>query len=121
MGIPHTKKSKSEKVESCMDSKRNFGKPSGQITEREPLNPDLFMKVGTRVGTITAYYEHVTPCVPVVSTSTTSPNPPVHIPIITTAPSLEQTVPLPPLPPVYDIPKNLNEPSSSLLPAYNRP
>ena len=36
-----------------MDSRTNFGSPSGQLVNREPITPDLFMKIGTRVGTIT--------------------------------------------------------------------
>lgn len=57
MGISYgksTHKKNRGNIESCMEYKRNFGVPSGQITDREPLNPDLYMKVGTRVGTITS-------------------------------------------------------------------
>lgn len=28
-----------------------------------PISPDLFMKIGTRVGSITAYYRHIYPVV----------------------------------------------------------
>lgn len=95
-----------------MDSNRNFGLPSGQVTEREPLTPNLFMRVGTRLGTITAYYEHVTPnnfpSVPVNSP------PAIRVPVIQATPPLEQTKPIPETP-IYDTPKKANKPSTSLL------
>lgn len=106
-----------DSTEPCMDGNRNFGLPSGQVTEREPLTPNLFMRVGMRIGTITAYYEHVNPS----NISTVPVNPPaVRIPVIQSTVPLEQVKPIPEAP-VYDIPKKVNEPSPDLLPAHHRP
>lgn len=101
-----------------MDHRRNFGTPSSQVVEREPLNPNLYTKVGTRVGVITAYYEYVTPTT--LAPTTTSPSvPSIRVPVINTTPALcEQTAPIPPL---YDTPKLLHEPSSCVLPPNHRP
>lgn len=116
MGISYTKiKKRKADTESCMENKRNFGVPSGQIIERESLNPDLYMKVGTRVGLITAYYEHVTPSTSAVPPTSSPPVPPVRIPTITPAPALEQTTP------IYDSPKKANESSTGLLSPNYRP
>lgn len=75
MGSSFTKvKRKAKATYNSMDQRRNFGLPAGQITPRDPLTPDLFMQIGTRVGNITAFYKHVTPVSPVSpSTVTTQP------------------------------------------------
>lgn len=92
-----------------MSEPRNFGVPIGQVTNRESLSPNLFMRVGTRVGNITAYYEHVNP--PNFKPSlpappTPPPIPPViRKPTVLLLPPLEQTLPLPPTP-TYDVPKS---------------
>ena len=53
-------KNKNNKERCMAADKRSFGQTAGQIEpQREPINLDLYMKVGTRVGTITAYYEHI--------------------------------------------------------------
>lgn len=105
MGNSHRKKYKFDD-NSFMDSRRNFGSPSGQIVSREPITPDLFMKVGTRVGTITAYYQHVqyntnTNVTKSINTSNTSV---VQTSCVNKLPELEITTPLPD-PVVYDVPK----------------
>lgn len=86
-----------------MESRRNFGSPSGQVVARDPLTPDLFMKVGTRVGVITAYYRHVphnSGLPPSVNSSTSV----VRTPVVTKIPELE-TVKSMSEPVVYDVPK----------------
>ena len=90
-----------------MSEPRNFGLPVGQVTNRDPLSPTLYMRVGTRVGTITAHYQHVSPVnlpSPPVPQSTPLTAPVVKLPAVRFIPPLEQTVPLPEQP-VYDIPK----------------
>ena len=57
-----------------MDHKQNYGIPSGQLVEREPLDPNLYMRIGIRVGTITAYYEYMT--TNTVAPASQKPNPP---------------------------------------------
>ena len=53
------KKKFSKTTENYMDnSRRNFGLPVGQVTYRDSLAANLYMWIGTRVGTITAYYVH---------------------------------------------------------------
>ena len=52
---------KSKNRTEFMSESRNFGLPVGQVTNRDPLSPNLYMRVGTRVGTITTYYQHVSP------------------------------------------------------------
>lgn len=111
MGLPYAKKFKGESRDSCMDHRRNFGTTPGQLTDREPLNPDLYMRVGTRVGTITAYYEHLTPSTTIPVPIPPSANPPVppsiRMPIVNVIPALcEQTVPIQP---TYDIPKKTHQ------------
>ena len=79
----------------------------GQVTHRDPLSPDLYMRIGTRVGTIPAYYQYVSPASlpsPSVSQSTPFTAPVVKLPTVRFIPPIEQTVPLPEQP-VYDIPK----------------
>lgn len=94
-----------------MSEPRNFGLPAGQVNNREQLTPSLFMRVGTRVGTITAYYQHVNP----VNVPSSTPNLPVLqgtsqvAPIVTTrtvhfASPPTGTVSLPDQP-TYDVPK----------------
>lgn len=101
---------KSKTKPEFMSESRNFGLPIGQVTNRDPLSPNLFMRVGTRVGTITAYYQHVnpsslTPSLPTPQDSSQAA-PVVRKPTVRFAPplELEQTVPLSD-PPVYDVPK----------------
>lgn len=105
---------KSKVNEESMSEPRNFGSPAGQVAPREPLSPILFMKVGTRVGTITAYYQHVNP-VPFSSYPPSSPTPQnspvapvVRVPAVRflTPPATEQAVPLPESS-IYDVPKKL--------------
>lgn len=67
----------------CMDSKRPFNTSIGQPkdTDTSTFSTDLFMKIGTRVATITAVYERSTlkptqppsiPCPPIPSTNVSS-------------------------------------------------
>lgn len=86
-----------------MDSRRNFGLPSGQIISRDPITPDLFMKVGTRVGTITAYYQHVSPNTNTNITKSLKPSLP-NIPVVQTPKEFEITTPLSDSV-IYDVPK----------------
>lgn len=41
----------------CMHNCWKFGCPFSKVVNREPITPDLFMKIGTRVGTISMYYQ----------------------------------------------------------------
>lgn len=34
----------------CMGSRRNFSMPCGQLVKKDPLIPDLFMKIGTYIA-----------------------------------------------------------------------
>lgn len=98
------KRKRKEDTEICMDGSRNFGLSSGQITEREPLTPNLFIRVGTRLGTITAYYEHLSP--PNVPPSVPVNPPPVkRVPVIEATAQLEQA-PIPDAPIYYTPKKN---------------
>lgn len=102
---------KSKVNEESMSEPRNFGLPAGQVANRDPLSPNLFMKVGTRVGTITAYYRHVNP-VHFSSHPQSSPTPQnssatpvVRVPAVSfLIPPAEQTVPLPESS-IYDVPR----------------
>ena len=68
-------KNKNNKERCMAADKRSFGQTAGQIEpQREPINPDLYMKVGT----ITAYYEHI-PSVVTIGHSLRPPTPPVRI------------------------------------------
>ena len=85
---------KRQNVEHFMETRRNIGVPSGQIVSRDPITPDLFMKVGT----ITAYCQHVPQNTS--STQFTNPSlmnssvsPAVKTPIVTKLPELESTTP----------------------------
>lgn len=63
MGSRKTKFSQ-ETGGNSLDVYRPFGTSSGNTNNPQPrqtLNPELFMKVGTRIGVITVYYEHVPP------------------------------------------------------------
>lgn len=107
MGNSYRKKHKFED-NCCMDSRRNFGLPSGQIISRDPITPDLFMKVGTRVGTITAYYQHVSPNTNTNITKSLNPSlpniPVVQTPSVNKIPEFEITTPLSDSV-IYDVPK----------------
>lgn len=113
MGNISNKRKRSVERDIYMD--RNFGLPSGQVTQREPLSPNLFMKVGTRLGVITAYYKHLSlPSVPVNVNSSTCPVPScpvVNLPSLQNPPKVDQGLPEPEIH-IYDVPKNnknLNE------------
>lgn len=93
------------KFNDFMETRRNFGCPSGQLVNREPINPDLYMKIGTRVGTIIAYYQHIPPRVTgfkYPSAPSTSSQPCVSAP--PKLPELEH-LPLIPEAPAYDVPR----------------
>lgn len=96
----------------CMDSRRNFGSPSGQLVNREPITPDLFMKIGTRVGNITAYYQHVPqvssptyPSKPHTLDQPSVPVPKIQLPTINRTPAIESVTPFCEQP-LYDVPKS---------------
>lgn len=88
-----------------MDSRRNFGSPSGQLVNREPIAPDLFMKIGTRVGTITAYYQHIPPVSNLKYPSKPSTVPSLQFSTVTKTPELESVHPITEQP-VYDVPRS---------------
>lgn len=94
-----------------MDSRRNFGSPSGQLVNREPITPDLFMKIGTRVGTITAFYRHIPPVsnLKYPSNSSTVPCvsvPSIQLPTVSKTPEVETVLPINEQP-VYDVPRSM--------------
>lgn len=94
-----------------MTEPRSFGVPPGQLISRDPIAPDLFMRVGTRVGTITAYYEYVNPpnTVPNIPKPQESPSIKsiVKIPTVRFAPAITEEVIPAPKSPVYDTPKKI--------------
>lgn len=105
MGNVSSKKKRKSDNSYLMETRRNFGSPSGQIANREPLTPNLFMKVGTRVGVITAYYQHVPSTVTLTSTTNTS-TPVVRSPVVNVIPELENSAPLS-NPVIYDVPRTI--------------
>lgn len=115
MGNIHSSSSKRKRkvIETEINyMERNFGLPSGQITQREPLTPDLFMKVGTRLGVITAYYKHLCPLsAPVNQSNNNNPScPVVNVPSIQNTPKIDQSTSVSEIH-IYDVPKNIQTPN----------
>ena len=74
MGSKKTKVSDTN--DQCMEVFRPFGASSSSVSNvnvRPSLSPELFMKVGTRVGVITVYYEHATQNLPCTVPSIAKP------------------------------------------------
>lgn len=57
-----------------MDQYRPFGACSGNIsqTDSKTVPAELYMKVGTRIGVITAYYTHINPVAALPSKDTSN-------------------------------------------------